>query len=197
MGQIQGRGPEKPLTDELIQELLQFFRKRWEKRVCGHHGFPPPSWEHGITIVRGENAARYIAKMGLGREVTGIHQKEGRNGNLTPFQLLSKWANEGDQKAKQKWEEWTEVMHGKAQLFWSQGLRARLIPDVEDLSDEEIVEGEDGLEELVAGIPGRVWDRIRDRKDIPAEILSAADLGGKAARVLVGWILARELNLRD
>jgi hypothetical protein len=135
--------------------------------------------------------------MGLGREVTGIHQKEGRNGNLTPFQLLAKWANEGDQKARQKWEEGTEVMHGKAQLFWSPGLRARLLPDVEELSDEEIVEGEDGPEELVAVIPGVAWDRIRDRPNVPAEILIAADVGGKAASVLVQGILARELDLRD
>ena len=51
-----------------------------------------------------------------------------------------------------------EVMHGKAQLFWSQGLRARLLPESEELTDEEIVEGEDGVEELVAVIPGHVWD---------------------------------------
>lgn len=59
------------------------------------------------------------------------------------------------------------------------------------------MEGENGLEELVAVIPGAVWDKIRDSKDIPAEILSAADLGGGVARVLVQEILARELDLRD
>ena len=85
-------------------------------------------------------------------------------------------------------------MHGKAQLFWSQGLRARLLPDSEELTDEEIVEGEDGPEELVAVIPGAVWDKIRDRPNVPAEILCAADLGGKAARILVQGIIARELS---
>ena len=143
--------------------------------------------------MRGENAARYIAKMGLSREVAGIHQKEGRNGNLTPFQLLGKWADGKDQEARKRWEEWTEVMHGKAQLFWSQGLRARLLPDSEELTDEEVVEGEDGPEELVAVIPGDVWDKVRDRPNVPAEILCAADLGGKAARALVRGIIAREL----
>ena len=88
-------------------------------------------------------------------------------------------------------------MHGKAQLFWSQGLRARLLPDSEELTDEEIVEGEDGPEELVAVIPGEVWDKIRDRPNVPSEILCAAELGGKAARVLVQGIIARELFHRD
>jgi len=58
------------------------------------------------------------------------------------------------------------------------------------------VEGEDGLEELVAVIPGNVWDTIRDHPNVPAEILCAADLGGKAARVLVRGIVARELFYR-
>ena len=88
-------------------------------------------------------------------------------------------------------------MHGKAQLFWSQGLRARLLPDSEEQTDEDIVEGEEGLEELVAVIPGKVWDKIRDRPNVPAEILSAADLGGKSAQVLVQGIIARELFHRD
>ena len=187
---------EKPIPNEVFQGLLRFLRERWAKRVSEHHGLPAPSWEHGVNIVRGENAARYIAKMGLSREVAGIHQKEGRNGNLTPFQILGKWADEEDQEAREKWEEWTEAMHGKAQLFWSQGLRARLLPDSEELTDEEIVEGEDGPEELVAIIPGNVWDKIRDRPNLPAEILCAADLGGKAARVLVQGIIARELSHR-
>ncbi len=188
---------EKPIPVEVLQAFLRFLRERWEKRVSGHHGLPAPSREHGVNIVRGENAARYLAKMGLGREMTGIQQKEGRSGNLTPFQLLGKWADEQDQEARKKWEEWTEVMHGKTQLFWSQGLRARLLPDTEELTDEEIVEGEEGPEELVAVIPGVVWDKIRDRSNVPAEILVAADVGGKAARVLVQGIIARELYHKD
>ena len=188
---------EKPISDEVLQAFLQFFRERWAKGVSGHHGLPAPSWEHGVHIVRGENAAWYIAKMGLSREVAGIHQKGGRNGNLTPFQLLKRWADEQDPEAREKWEEWTKVMHGKAQLFWSQGLRARLLPDSEERTDEEIVEGEGGPEELVAVIPGAVWDKIRDHPNVPAEILCAADLGGKAARILVQGILARELYYHD
>ena len=188
---------EKPVPKEVIEGFLRFSRKRWVKRVSEHHGFPAPSWEHGVNIVRGENAARYLAKMGLGREVAGIHQKEGRNGNLTPFQLLGKWADEECEAARKRWEEWTEAMHGKAQLFWSQGLRARLLPDSEEVTDEEIVEGEEGPEELVAVIPGNVWDKIRDRPNVPAEILCAADLGGKSARVLVQGIIARELSQRN
>lgn len=46
-------------------------------------------------------------------------------------------------------------------------------------------------------IPGAVWDKIRDRPNVPAEILCAADVGGKAARALVRGIIARELFHRD
>jgi len=184
---------EKPIPDEVLQAFLRFLRKRWTKRVSEYHGLPAPSLENGVNIVRGENAAWYVAKMGLSREMAGIHQKEGRKGNLTPFQLLKIWADGQDPEAREKWEEWTKVMHGKAQLFWSQGLRAQLLPGSLELTDEEVVEGEDGPEELVAVIPGSVWDKIRDRPNVPAEILCAADLGGKAARILVHGIIAREL----
>jgi hypothetical protein len=53
------------------------------------------------------------------------------------------------------------------------------------LTDGEIVEGKDGPEELVAVIPGKLWDFVRDRPDLPAEILRAADLGGSLARDLI------------
>jgi hypothetical protein len=188
---------EKPIQHEVLHDLLRFFRERWEKRVAERHGLPAPSWEHGVNIVRGENAARYVAKMGLGREVCGVHQKDGRKGNRTPFSLLGGWADGEDQEARKRWEEWIDVMHGKTQLFWSQGLRDRLLPNSEDLTDGEIVDGEDGPEELVAVIPGVVWDRIRDRPNIPAEILCGADPGGRAARILVRGVLNRELSLRS
>jgi hypothetical protein len=58
--------------------------------VSQHHGLPAPSWERGVTIVRGKNAARYLEKMGLPREMTGAQQKDGRKGNLTSFQILER-----------------------------------------------------------------------------------------------------------
>ena len=188
---------ERPIRKEVLHDLVRFLRERWEKRVTEHHGLPAPSWEHGVNIVRGENAARYVAKMGLGREVCGVHQKGGKNGNLTPFQLLGRWAEEEDQTARKRWEDWIDVMHGKTQLFWSQGLRDRLLPGSAAPTDEEIVEGEDGPEELVAVLPGVVWDRIRDRPSLPAEILFSADLGGKAAMVLVQGIVVRGMIQRS
>lgn len=184
---------DAPISDVVLEEFLHFLRERWERRVTKRHGCPAPAWEHGVNIVRGEHAGSYIAKLGLGRELTGIQQKEGRSGNQTPFQLLSQWANQKDQNARERWEEWTEVMHGRAQLFWSQGLRARLLPEVPELTDEQVVDGEDGPEELVAVIPGRVWDRIRDRPDVTAEILDVADGGGRPAAALVRGIIDREL----
>ena len=134
--------------------------------------------------------------MGLGREVCGVHQKEGKNGNLTPFQLLGRWADEGSLEGRKRWEDWTKVMHGRVQLFWSKGLRALLLANPEELTDEEIVEGQAGPEELVAVIPGEVWDQIRDRPGIATQVPSVADLGGKAVRTRVRGILTRETSLK-
>ena len=77
------------------------------------------------------------------------------------------------------------------------GVEARLLHQSEELTDEEIVEGEDGPEELVAIISGELWDKVRDRPNVPAEVLCAADLGGKEARLLVQGIIARELFHRE
>ena len=72
-----------------------------------------------VTVTLRHHKCHSLAKMGLGREVAEIQQKEGRNGNLTPFQLLEKWAYQSDHDARRRWKEWTEVMHGRVQIFWS------------------------------------------------------------------------------
>jgi hypothetical protein len=72
------------------------------------------------------------------------------------------------------------------------GLRETFLPKAGEVTDEEVVQGEDGPEERVAVVPGEVWDPIRGRPNVPAEILAATDLGGTIAR-----IIGRELSHRD
>jgi hypothetical protein len=98
-----------------------------------------------LTLQPGGYAADYIAKFGrepsqgwgLGSELTKSHLKTARRaGHCSPWGLLAD-ACEGDKRSAELWREYALVFHGKAQLFWSRGLRARFGLDVE-LTDEEI-----------------------------------------------------------
>jgi hypothetical protein len=67
----------------------------------------------------------------------------------------------GREADKALWRSYAQHMKGKAQLFWSPGLRARL--GVGEKSDEEIVEGEEQGKVVHAIIPGDVWDDLRQK----------------------------------
>jgi len=94
---------------------------------------------HAFDMRPGQYAAEYVAKFGdepatrsgrwgLGSEVTQGHTKRGadRLNGRTPMRLLAD-AADGDRQAWALFREYAIVMHGRRQLYWSPGLRARLI----------------------------------------------------------------------
>jgi len=94
---------------------------------------------HAYTVQLGDKASEYVAKFGMepatengGRwgeasELTRGHLKTGtRLTGRTPFELLRLYT-EGDKRAGCLFREFAEAFHGRAQLFWSPGLRASLV----------------------------------------------------------------------
>lgn len=60
-------------------------------------------------------------------------------------------------------KEYAEAFKGKRQLVWSKGLRARLLPELKDLSDEEIAAAADESVEAVfwASLSIQEWRAVR------------------------------------
>ena len=102
---------------------------------CRKAGLPLPSMKHGLDLQDGSLAAAYVGKWGLEHEVTKGHIKKGKEGGLTPFDLLG-LAHSGDERAGKLFQEFFISFKGSRQLVWSRGLKALL--KISEKSDEEI-----------------------------------------------------------
>jgi hypothetical protein len=112
------------------------------------------------------------------------------------MQLLADWALGGDLQARALWQEYEAVTFGRRCIQWTPGLRARLIPDVEDLDDEELAakEGED--QRLVTVVfdahewnwwvrEGEVAQVLRQVEEAAALLLFLASFGVQSQGVAV------------
>lgn len=185
------------------REMMAFRRwiaKRWGNRIERNLGPDArPTARRGVRLTGGKSAAWYVAKLGLSRELSGLMNKRGRtSAHRTPIEILNDLAHAGEDleahdRDRALWLEWSTAMHGKAQLFWSPGLREKVVPlelqltspDVD--GDEEIAaaEPEDHID--VAEVPGSLWDRIADLPGIRPSLMDAADRGGSEEVDRVIW----------
>lgn len=93
------------------------------------------SGEKAAFHVQGASAVgTYVAKFGAAGEVALHGSKTGRGGSRSPWQLLDD-ARDGDKRAAAIWCEYAAAFHGRRQLVWSRGLKARFgigeVPDDE------------------------------------------------------------------
>ena len=100
--------------------------------------FGAPHQDHGVRITKADKAGSYVAKMGLGREVSVMDVKGGRLGNRTPWRILSDYTDRRSTQDAALWSEWCRTMKGRAHLVWSPGLRARLVAGQLEIPDMEI-----------------------------------------------------------
>lgn len=158
---------------------------------CAKMGAGIPSEEHGARVVKvdkgGKVIAEYITKFqeggqyterkaSIGLEIARGDLKTGKVGSLVPFQLLDA-SGPGSETARALWLEYVHATRGRRAFSWSRGLRDLLLPDVEELTDEEIIE-EAEQAELVTIIPGMAFDAtLRDNPELLAEVLELAEEG--------------------
>jgi hypothetical protein len=145
-------------------------------------------------LVRGEQASHdlggYLSKLadsaepssdGLGLELT--HGLAGRaaSGLATrpTWAILDHLVRTGESQAMRLWHEWERVSKGKRQVGWSKGLRQQFAPEIEELSDDEIVDQEVGTDadDLVRWTAMQWREMVRVPARI-AELLSYADSVG-------------------
>jgi len=125
---------------DLIQaELYEFWAEK-----CVKQGFGKPSKEHGLHIKIGSNEdmlADYVSKWGLASEMTQAHQKIGKKNkdSLTMWEVLelSTFEASTNDKYGRIFKKYAQAFKGRAQLFWSKGLKDLLTNKLTEEEEEE------------------------------------------------------------
>lgn len=158
---------------DLAKLELAFF-KRW-LAACEKACLGAPSWEHGVRLHDGTEAAYYAGKWGLESEMTKGHiKKVAKEKGETPFQLLRAFLYDGDRQAAALFKEFAQVFKGKRQLFWSRGLKSHF--HIDEVDDEEAVQGDDDVSDLLGRIDFDDW-RLILKFDVRADVLELARIG--------------------
>ena len=135
---------------------------------------------HAVDVKGNCSASDYLAKQdearhwGADRELAKASTKAGRAKGRHPFAILAD-ATDGDPQAIALWLDYAEAIHGKAQLFWSRGLKA--LVGVADRTDEELAEESRDAADVLGMLDAQQWRAIR-RADKRAEVLDAAEASG-------------------
>lgn len=163
-------------------------------------GLSKPSLEHGLDVRIAETQeqlqvalADYLAKLGRdmpdGRPLWGVadelaraHTKKGRAARrMSPFDFLrAQFDSEISVAQRIRYRElfadYAEAFAGKAQIFWSRGLKARF--KIEDKSDGETAEESREAADVLARLRPEQWERLFVRADYRATVLLLAQEGG-------------------
>jgi hypothetical protein len=191
---------DRHLSLEELAALHLFIRERWIRRVVAL-GFRAPDVHKGIRVLPvtgADGMGAYLTKVGddegpshtPGVELARGDLKAGRAwGSRSPFRILEDHARDGDPADWRLFTEWLVVAKGRRTLEWSRGLRALLLPDVADRTDEEIAAESEPAEDVVA-VSADVW------RELVARRLSVLALVAVEERGLGGLvILARSVGL--
>jgi hypothetical protein len=158
--------------------------KRWET-ACRASGMLADDKvaafrKHAVDVKGWCSASEYLAKMddakhwGVDREIAKASSKAGKAKGMHPFGLLAE-AGEGNDVAGYKFVEYSLAIRGKAQLFWSRGLKKRV--GVDEKTDEELAEEETDSADDLGQLTDIDWILIRNA-GAQVKIIEAAEDGG-------------------
>ena len=177
---------DRPHSPEALADLENRLYPLWS-RAAAKQGLSM-NRRYGLEIKAAYGTVEdYLAKYGHGPrwdlavELTKGHLKRGRSiaglKHLTPWELLAAAAG-GDGRCGSLFREFVERFTGKAQLYWSPGLRARLLPDEADHTDQELAAAGDVGAYEVGTIPERLWGSIRRAKERTRPLELVESTGG-------------------
>jgi hypothetical protein len=160
---------DRPLGEEEVGRFSDEAYPLWES-ACAREGLSMTR-RYGLHVVPAYGTVEaYLAKFGrlpqwdVSRELTKGHIKAGRSlaGDLqlSPMQLLEA-AGSGDERCGRLFAEFAARFNGKAQLYWSPGLRARLLPDDEAVSDVVLVAASDEAAQLALALTSPEWEAVK------------------------------------
>ena len=174
-----------------IDAFRSFLAHQWQN-CCKKAGLPVPSFEHGVDLRDGKYATEYVTKFGiddygdsfsyeekiqvleggwgLPDEMTKGHSKKGREGGLTPFDLLRQSVEMPEYG--RLFQIYASAFKGKQQLHWSRGLKDLL--GIIEQSDEELAQETEKEAIEVRELAFEIWNLITKYKQ-RAEFLQAIE----------------------
>lgn len=162
---------------------LDVFKEPW---IASLRGKGLDGTGAGWRVQDASHAGNYVAKWGVGEEVTLTDRKKGRKGGMTPFELLASACDDGDKRSLALWIEYLEATPKIQVLRWSNGLKAMV--GVDDISDEDAATDEKQDAQIESGrakIPHEYWRDVvaNRREDRRAALLDRAEEIGPEAAV--------------
>lgn len=185
--EAEKRGCE-PEDLEGIRDMKSVILGRWEKacKAAGllDDGKVKAFREHAVDVKGWCSASDYLAKQddarhwGIDREMAKANSKidkTGKREGIHPFGLLA-MADEGDEKAGDLFVEYSIAIRGRAQLFWSRGLKAKV--GIEEKTDEEIGAEEQDRAKCLGLLDQHDWSAIRAVPGAMSKVLDLAEKDG-------------------
>lgn len=157
-----------------IDTITDFVKKRWEA-ACKIQNLIPKGKtrafrEHSVKVTSATVTGDYLAKQddgeylkvtwGADKELSKGQHKNSR-GLLHPFQLAAGWSEWGDDKLADLFVEYASAFKGKAQIFWSAGLKDKC--GLKNKSDKEAAETESVEAEKVLSLDSHSWGFVKER----------------------------------
>lgn len=141
------------------QGLQTFLALEWQN-ACVKAGMKAPSLENGVDVQKGDKAQEYVAKWGLEDEMTKGHVKKGKEGGLTPFDLLRQSVD--NPHYSHLFRQFADAFKGKQQLHWTRGLKDLLA--VSERTDEELAEETEKESIEIKEVATKIWHLVLQYK---------------------------------
>lgn len=183
-------------------EMKKFILNRWEK-ACLQAGLLKENKidvfrQHAVDVIDNAKESDYIAKQstvdsdkfhwGADKEIAMASTKKGKSTGRTAFQLLAD--SQTNTKDGELFVEHALAMRGKAQLYWSQGLKAKI--GIIEKSDEELAEEETDKAVVLAWLDRKAWKIVIDNNCRSLILDVAEEFGYEGLRL---WFLDYGLEL--
>ena len=142
-----------------INSEVEFLKRKWFN-ACKSAGFEINNelafFTHAVDVMDNAHTSDYLAKSGqhwgADKELTGGANKKGHG--KTPFDL----ADSTNRSDNQRFIEYLHATRGKAQLYWSRGLKS--LVGVVDKTDQELTEEQTEKAELIAFLEREMWSCV-------------------------------------
>jgi hypothetical protein len=163
-------------------------------RFYSRNGFEGLSRQHGVRVEQlqldGVSLAKYLAKVQEGadirlytaQELTRWDLKQGRAGSIMPFDIACAFFETGDMELLDLYHEYERETFGRSVIRFTKGLRARLLLQETEKTDEELAALQVGGLDVVR-FAGFFYRKIARVPGLEGKVLTALDTGGFAALV--------------
>ena len=189
-------------ADTDLDDITKYVLDRWE-RACDKQGLIPRGKlrafrKHSVKVQVARNSGEYLAKQdseeylvkwGVDKEIAKGLAKRSSTGLLHPFELAAAWGEHGIARAGELFMEYISAFKGKAQIFWSRGLKDK--SGVNDVSDQEASEKESEEAEKVLSMENHAWGIVKT-KNMRSQLLDFVETLG--VRTVEDWLRENRVN---